>query len=143
MAHTSSFEEMCSRFPCPTCGELREVKSSIKKKPYFFCDSCGVQVFIRGKTGINRLIEIQNNSTLRNRIETLGGFESSRLLQLKTQIFLIASEISRISDSDTSNWLLRENSGQINALKSKLSGLEAEYLTLLSGGPKPVNKPKP
>jgi len=40
--------------------EPREVKQTKKRKPYLVCDPCGVQVFVRGPSGIaefNRLIE--------------------------------------------------------------------------------------
>lgn len=42
-------------FPCFLCGELLEIKTSIRNKPYFICDSCGVQAFIRREKGIERL----------------------------------------------------------------------------------------
>jgi len=47
-------------FPCPVCTGPREVKQTKKRKPYLVCDPCGVQVFVRGPSGIaefNRLIE--------------------------------------------------------------------------------------
>jgi len=39
-------------FPCPVCTEPREVRITKKDKPYFICDPCGIQVFIRGPAGI-------------------------------------------------------------------------------------------
>ena len=44
-------------FPCPLCGSRLDVRESRAKKPYCVCNGCGVQVFIRGKTGIARLSE--------------------------------------------------------------------------------------
>ena len=41
-------------FPCCVCGEAREVGTTKKNKPYLICDPCGVQLFVRGKTGIRR-----------------------------------------------------------------------------------------
>ncbi len=46
------------KFPCPVCGTGLEIRLSRKEKPYCVCDSCGIQVFFRGKTGIHRLREI-------------------------------------------------------------------------------------
>lgn len=40
---------------CFLCGEEIEVKNSKKGKPYFICDPCGLQAFIRREKGIERL----------------------------------------------------------------------------------------
>lgn len=45
-------------FPCPLCGMALPVEISQKQKPYCTCNVCGIQIFIRGKTGINRLVAI-------------------------------------------------------------------------------------
>jgi CxxC motif-containing protein len=34
---------------------MRELRLSKKAKPYFICDPCGVQAFIRKETGVQRL----------------------------------------------------------------------------------------
>jgi DNA-directed RNA polymerase subunit RPC12/RpoP len=47
-----------SEFPCLLCGTGLEIRLSQKGKPYCVCNSCGIQVFFRGKTGIRRLREI-------------------------------------------------------------------------------------
>ena len=47
-------------FPCPVCAYPREVRTTKKKKPYLICDSCGIQLFVRGPAGIaafERLME--------------------------------------------------------------------------------------
>lgn len=45
-------------FPCPVCGEVREVKMTKKDKPYIICDLCGVQMFVRVETGIRRFDQL-------------------------------------------------------------------------------------
>jgi hypothetical protein len=45
-------------FPCCVCGKAREVGTTKKDKPYLICDPCGVQVFVRGKTGIRRFEQL-------------------------------------------------------------------------------------
>ena len=35
-------------FPCPLCGAGLPILASKRKKPYFTCNACGVQVFVRG-----------------------------------------------------------------------------------------------
>jgi len=35
------------KIPCFLCGYSIEVKNTVKGKPYFICDPCGLQAFIR------------------------------------------------------------------------------------------------
>ena len=40
---------------CFLCGDSLEVRESKRKKPYFICDPCGLQAFIRKDRGIKKL----------------------------------------------------------------------------------------
>src|SRR5262249_50640752 len=42
-------------FPCPVCRMSLPVRFSQKGKPYCVCNHCGIQLFFRGKVGIQRL----------------------------------------------------------------------------------------
>ena len=53
------------RFPCPLCEFKQEIRISEKNnKPYIVCDYCGVQLFIRKKEGVNKLIALINSDNL-------------------------------------------------------------------------------
>lgn len=41
--------------PCFLCGKSICVKLTKNDKPYFICDDCGLQVFVRYKPGIRIL----------------------------------------------------------------------------------------
>jgi hypothetical protein len=41
--------------PCFLCGNKLEKRTSKNGKPYFVCDPCGIQFFVRRKQGIERL----------------------------------------------------------------------------------------
>jgi hypothetical protein len=41
--------------PCFLCGRKLEKKMSKVLKPYFVCDPCGIQIFVRRKKGIELL----------------------------------------------------------------------------------------
>lgn len=41
--------------PCFLCGNGLRVKNSKRNKPYFICEPCGVQVFVRREQGILKL----------------------------------------------------------------------------------------
>jgi len=52
-------------FPCPVCSTLLPVGATKKGKPYLTCNDCGVQLFIRGKSGINKLYKLVGESELK------------------------------------------------------------------------------
>lgn len=61
-------------FPCPVCTQPREVRATIKDKPYFICDPCGIQVFVRGPAGVaefNRLLKRTNNDDVLLRLKEM------------------------------------------------------------------------
>ena len=43
-----------STIPCFLCGKPLKVKITKTNKPYFICDTCGLQCFIRYKAGISK-----------------------------------------------------------------------------------------
>ncbi len=47
--------------PCPVCGVLVPVKHTRKGKPYWHCNECLVQVFIRGKVGMSRFRRLKGS----------------------------------------------------------------------------------
>ena len=52
-------------FQCPLCAESRDVRTDKNGKPYITCDSCGVQVFMRGKVAqerLQKLLELMKDS---------------------------------------------------------------------------------
>jgi DNA-directed RNA polymerase subunit RPC12/RpoP len=51
------FDSM-AKIPCFLCSsELRQRKDK-NRKPYFVCDPCGVQIFVRGRQGIENLAQL-------------------------------------------------------------------------------------
>jgi chaperonin cofactor prefoldin len=50
---------MAKRIPCFLCSQKLDQRSDKKhSKPYFICDACGVQIFVRGQQGIKNLAEL-------------------------------------------------------------------------------------
>jgi hypothetical protein len=75
-------------FPCPVCKKLLPMELSQNQKPYCTCNDCGVQLFIRGKTGIRRLHEIlQMEEPLprETSVNTMGVTLYNQLAELKKQ----------------------------------------------------------
>jgi predicted RNA-binding Zn-ribbon protein involved in translation (DUF1610 family) len=75
-------------FPCPLCGAGLPIRTSKRQKPYFICDLCGVQTFVRRKEGIARLNEMANAGILisgKKESASHGINLLNRLEQLKLQ----------------------------------------------------------
>jgi chaperonin cofactor prefoldin len=49
-----------SFLPCLLCGKQLQKRADKHNKPYFVCDACGIQFFVRGKQGIERLDKLTN-----------------------------------------------------------------------------------
>src|SRR2546423_12463740 len=44
--------------PCLLCGNKLQKRTDKHQKPYFVCDPCGIQLFVRRLHGIERLEEL-------------------------------------------------------------------------------------
>jgi hypothetical protein len=81
-------EILGNEFPCPLCGAGLQIRTSKRKKPYCTCNFCGIQIFVRGKVGIERLRKLARDGIL---ISSSGGSASygialfNRLQQLELQ----------------------------------------------------------
>ena len=75
-------------FPCPLCGAGLPILRSKRNKPYCTCNSCGMQLFVRGKNGIKRLRKMVDEGILisaANESVSHGINLLNRLEQLKIQ----------------------------------------------------------
>jgi DNA-directed RNA polymerase subunit RPC12/RpoP len=82
-------EELTGKeFPCPLCGAGLPILASKRRKPYFVCNVCGMQVFVRGKVGILKLKQMVDSGILvsgRNHSSMHGIALLNRLKSLKLQ----------------------------------------------------------
>jgi DNA-directed RNA polymerase subunit RPC12/RpoP len=46
------------KIPCFLCSQELTQRTDKNRKPYFVCDPCGVQIFIRGRQGIKNLAQL-------------------------------------------------------------------------------------
>jgi len=75
-----------SRIPCFLCGRILKVKLSKNEKPYFICQQCGLQAFVRYTAGIRKLTKL---------LDTLGeGFLDSQNNAL--QVLTTVSRLNRL-----------------------------------------------
>jgi len=89
-----------SAIPCLLCGKRLNKRIDKNGKPYFVCDPCGVQMFIRRPQGIENLSEL---------IQTLGKkdlpFREHALVLYEIQAIL----------------------GEIRGLRKELDGLDSIF----------------
>lgn len=64
-----------SKFPCPLCGMALDIRASKKGKPYMVCDPCGVQMFVRGSSGIEKLKHLVTRAESGNVFDRLAEME--------------------------------------------------------------------
>ena len=85
--------------PCCLCGEELNQRITKNKKPYFVCDACGTQFFVRRKQGIKKLEQLlgtirEHNLTLREHTQNL--FEISAIVN---ELFGVEREYERVESS--------------------------------------------
>jgi hypothetical protein len=73
--------------PCILCGKNQDQRIDKNNKPYFVCDPCGTQFFIRRKQGIEKLEQLFREFTKRD-------FVLSRNAQSLYEVQAILREIA-------------------------------------------------
>ena len=63
------------RFPCPVCAARLEVRTSKKDKPYVVCDPCGVQMFVRSRSGIEKFVALVERAESGDALDRLAEME--------------------------------------------------------------------
>ncbi len=105
--------------PCFLCGRKLEKRTSKRKKPYFCCDFCGVQTFVRRKSGIERLEQCfrsAEEADIHFRQYALNFHEIQAILK---EIANVKNEFDKVD-----SWFLNDHKLRIrNALKTRLETL--------------------
>lgn len=119
-------ENLPKKFPCPLCGELKRLQKSKKDKPYYYCDYCGVQVFIRGKLGIKKLSNL-NNSGVIDSISKNDPKLIFELIQIESKIEFMKSKINKLEEKSWETDLIDSEAKLLIQLKESLIELEFEF----------------
>ena len=85
--------------PCPCCGTGLEQRTTKRFKPYFLCELCGVQLFVRKKYGIERLEEFFRNIEKARIPYTLRAQHFHEIQAIIREIHDLSSEIDKIGIS--------------------------------------------
>ncbi len=114
--------------PCLLCGKQLNQRTDKNRKPYFVCDPCGIQLFIRRKQGIEKLAQLMHSLSehdlpIRQHAQFLYEVQAilSEIDGLKVQIKKLDGEIGFFSiDKDK----VRARKLLITRIENLLSQLE-------------------
>ena len=81
------------KIPCFLCGNQIEVKNTVKGKPYFICDPCGLQAFIRRAKGEERLRE-----WMEGKGEVFKKKSGGLILELISQLEAVKAKLKEVED---------------------------------------------
>ena len=81
------------KIPCFLCGNSIEVKNTVKGKPYFICDPCGLQAFIRRPKGVERLRE-----WMEGKGEVFKKKSGGMVLELVAQLEELKTKLGEVQD---------------------------------------------
>jgi hypothetical protein len=115
-----------AKIPCFLCShELRQRRDK-NEKPYFICDPCGMQIFVRGRQGIENLSQLivmlkERNFPFREHARTLHAIQA-----VLTEIRGVKKEIKAIEDE----FVLSDKDNEDN--ERILKPLKARFANLLS-----------
>lgn len=115
--------------PCFLCGSKLEMRTSKNDKPYFVCDPCGLQVFVRRKHGIAKLNTLIRDLDHQDIYTHANSPEFLRIVAIKNEIAVIKAEIEKIKD-DIFIFPDPEEKAAIEALQARLQALISELKTL-------------
>jgi predicted RNA-binding Zn-ribbon protein involved in translation (DUF1610 family) len=112
--------------PCFLCGKKLRIKQTKNEKPYFICDPCGLQVFVRCKAGIrelNRLIR-RMESKSSNSSEILNS--SFEVISLTSRIAQLRAKLKHIEDNELMWGTDTESEIATKAIKAQMREIESE-----------------
>jgi hypothetical protein len=84
-------------FPCFLCGEYLEIKYSKRNKPYFICDPCGLQAFIRRDKGIHSLKKITGKNS---KIPKKSEKTEKQVLRVINQLEKLRTKLKKVKIGD-------------------------------------------
>ena len=111
--------------PCVLCGRKLEKRTDKNQKPYFVCDPCGIQMFVRRKQGIE-LLEKLMRAFQRKEITFQQHVNSVAEIQgILVEIAGVKKEIEKLDGQIGVFFPDKDKLAAQNALKSRLKGLLA------------------
>ena len=115
-----------SFLPCFLCESTLGKRTSKNKKPYFVCDDCGIQLFVRGKRGIARLEQLFTHLAENNQSLPRNSARFSQFRNLVTEVDELRAEIKRVDNEISFIFPENELVRARDALQKRLNAVLAE-----------------
>jgi DNA-directed RNA polymerase subunit RPC12/RpoP len=112
--------------PCILCGKKLDQRTDKNGKPYFTCDPCGTQFFVRRKQGMEKLVELIRELEKRGLAITQRAQSLYEVQAILSEIDGLKSEIEKL---DAQIWFLFVDEDKVQArksLKTRVQGLLME-----------------
>jgi chaperonin cofactor prefoldin len=112
-----------SFLPCILCGNKLQKRADKHNKPYFVCDPCGIQFFVRGKQGIERLNKL---TSALERHAILFQHAADRIFEVQALLSEIDGTKQQINKLDDEIGFFFTDNDKVrarDALKTKLERL--------------------
>ena len=101
--------------PCILCGKRLDQRTDKNGKPYFTCDPCGTQFFVRRKQGMEKLVELIRELEKRGLAITQRAQSLYEIQAILSEIDGLKSEIEKL---DAQIWCLFVDEDKVQARKS-------------------------
>ncbi len=111
-------------FPCPVCGMALALRIASTGKPYCHCDECAIQLFFRGKTGIQRLEKLIDSGVVAGTGASNAVVLYNRLLRLKADKRELERQRGLFRNADLENAIsaVQKESEVVGAELARISG---------------------
>jgi len=126
-------DNLVPSLPCLLCGCNLEKRTSKNGKPYFVCDACGIQLFVRRKQGIEKLCKLIDELQHQEIYLHTRTPEFLRILAILNEVSAIKAQIQKIMDNSFI-FLNEEQAAAKEALDARLKTLVSKLQELAAHG---------
>lgn len=112
--------------PCFLCGAKLEKRTDKNRKPYFICNPCGTQLFVRREHGIGLLDKLLRDAAKNEIPFKQRADEVYQIQALLTEITGVKQQIERLESQITLLFRDADKVRACNLLKTKLENLFKE-----------------
>ena len=112
--------------PCLLCGAELDKRTDKNRKPYFICNPCGIQLFVRRPHGIKLLDKLLRDAAKHEIPFKQRAEQVYRIQALLTEINGVKQQIKRLQSQITILFADEDKVRACNLLKTKLESLFKE-----------------
>jgi chaperonin cofactor prefoldin len=112
--------------PCVLCGKNQDQRIDKNNKPYFICDPCGTQFFVRRRQGIEKLEQLFREFKNRNFAFTRNAQSLYEVQAILREIDGLKFEIEKLDGQIGIIFVDEDKVRARNLLKKRVQGLLLE-----------------